>query len=463
MVVVVGRDLFAEIANALLQLVLVDDDPTDVRVVHVVCGLRAQPEEAPGTGRDPDAMIDTVTDDPDRLVAATTGVRPAARGTPASASASCRSFDRSGRAAGTAPRPRPARRPHRAPDRRRTPHVATVGPRGGRRRARSRPRSRRRQSGPGPGSCERDRRRGAGGRPRRRARAGRRHARPGRRRAARSRAVAARDGEHPLDRRDRRRRGAEPAAGRPGARARRAAPRARRRLRGRVGGERVEQLVVVAQQLGLAGEHLDEIALGAALELRHDLTPQPHASVVQLVVHRIVHRRETQARAELVRVAPAQLEQRPAHVTRGAAGMPASPAAAAAQHVQQHGLGLVVTRVPDEDRLRADLGSDPFERGVPRVAGSGFEVGAGVDIDRLDARAAPRRAAAARTAAASCAVPARRPWSTYTAIDVESVRRTPARATRASRRRRCSRRRRARRREIVERDEPASHGPADAT
>ena len=33
-VVVVGRDLFAEIADPLLQLVFVDDDPTDVRVVH---------------------------------------------------------------------------------------------------------------------------------------------------------------------------------------------------------------------------------------------------------------------------------------------------------------------------------------------------------------------------------------------------------------------------------------------
>ena len=36
--VVVGRDLLAEVANPLLQLVLVDDDPTDIRVVHVVAG-----------------------------------------------------------------------------------------------------------------------------------------------------------------------------------------------------------------------------------------------------------------------------------------------------------------------------------------------------------------------------------------------------------------------------------------
>ncbi len=38
-VVVVVRDRFAEVADPLLQLVLVDDDPTDVRVVHAVTGM----------------------------------------------------------------------------------------------------------------------------------------------------------------------------------------------------------------------------------------------------------------------------------------------------------------------------------------------------------------------------------------------------------------------------------------
>ena len=51
MVVVVGRDLLAEIADALLQLVLVDDDPTDVRVVHrqwAIIGSARAPRSARG-------------------------------------------------------------------------------------------------------------------------------------------------------------------------------------------------------------------------------------------------------------------------------------------------------------------------------------------------------------------------------------------------------------------------------
>ena len=44
--VVVGTDLLAELADALLQLVLVDDDPTDRGIIHAfVTWLHAQPKE----------------------------------------------------------------------------------------------------------------------------------------------------------------------------------------------------------------------------------------------------------------------------------------------------------------------------------------------------------------------------------------------------------------------------------
>ena len=56
LLVVVGGDLLAELADALLQLVLVDDDPADVRVVHVGlvqrCSMARRSSRGNGACRD---------------------------------------------------------------------------------------------------------------------------------------------------------------------------------------------------------------------------------------------------------------------------------------------------------------------------------------------------------------------------------------------------------------------------
>ena len=162
-----------------------------------------------------------------------------------------------------------------------------------------------------------------------------RPARRGRRPATRLRAARPARPRAPV-RLSRRRRAVRRATGeRRAGRARSAATPMRARV-GEVvlGGERVEQLVVVAEKIGLACEHIDEIPLRAALELRHHLAPQPYAPVLQLVVHRVVHGRESEQRADLDSVLPAQLEQRAAQrtATRRHACEPGG--SAAAQQVQ---------------------------------------------------------------------------------------------------------------------------------
>ncbi len=160
------------------------------------------------------------------------------------------------------------------------------------------------------------------------------------------------------------------------------------------GGQRLEELVVVAQQIGLTGEDLDQVAVGAALEPGHDLAPQPHASVVQLVVHRIMRGRESEPRGELVRVAAPTREQRAPEVPAPRGHPRESRRRGAAQHLQQHRLGLVVARVREEDRNGADRGARPFRaRRSARVTGAGFEIRTRDDPDGLDPhrRAEPPR------------------------------------------------------------------------
>ena len=172
-----------------------------------------------------------------------------------------------------------------------------VGPRDRRRLLDPRLDRRPRRIGPGPGSASGagasdddrspDSVRGAGAH---------RPARPGARRAARRR--AARRGRPRAPRRPSTRPAAADRAScaRRGGRARRGNAASAPASSGACSaGQRVEQLVVVAEERGLAGEHLDEIALRAALEARHHLAAQPDAPVVELVVHRIAHRRPLQS------------------------------------------------------------------------------------------------------------------------------------------------------------------------
>ena len=355
MVVVVGGDLLAEIADALLQLVLVDDDPTDVRVVHVVSGLRAQPEETPGTGRDPDAMVDTVTDDPhglgrrDHRARAHGGsrrrpLRPARR---AAASSRC------GRAGGTArpARARPDHAPTRARDRRRTPPARgrRATPPGARARSRPRSRSPPKRARPGSASVTGARRASAAlGTATRTSRPRTRSTRspPGSSRGAH---VAARDREHTLDGRERRRRGrGEPARGSRAAPARAGNATQRRGVVGR--------RAAAASSSSSSSSSRRSSAWRASTSTRSRSAPPSSAGMISRRSHTRRWCRSSfigsctgarpQARAQLVRLARA---------ARSSSGRRTYPRARrharepgrrrAPQHLQQHGLGLVVARV----------------------------------------------------------------------------------------------------------------------
>ncbi len=149
--------------------------------------------------------------------------------------------------------------------------------------------------------------------------------------------------------------------------------------------ERVEQVVVVSQHLGLAGEHVDEIARRAALEPRHHLAPEPDPPVVQLVVHRILHRCQAEPGADLVRVGAAQCQEWPPERAPldGHAREPGG--SAPAQQCEQDRLGLIVPGVPHEQRLGARVGDRLLERDVTGVARSGFEIGTRVERNLDDA------------------------------------------------------------------------------
>ena len=147
--------------------------------------------------------------------------------------------------------------------------------------------------------------------------------------------------------------------------------------------ERFEQLVVFTQQIGLAREHVDEITIGAPLELRDDLPAEPDPAVMQLVVHGIVHGRESETRAQLMGFAATETEQRTAQESTRRGHSRQARCARAPQHLEEHRLRLVVARVRDEDRSRADLDADPLQCGVARVARPGFEVRPGTDVDVL--------------------------------------------------------------------------------
>ncbi len=314
-VVVVGRDLLAEIADALLQFVFVDDDPTDVRVVHAgnalwsfMRRLRSARGSA-GCRGDPDTMIDTVTDDPHGFRSRNhrrRRPRGVGRATPASASASCSSFEPL-RPEG--PEPFAGLGPphhHRSRDddrRRRPPGSRPSGHATGRtvldpgldldvgesRPARQLERHRYAPGcdAPGPTRARGDRRPARSDRRPGSRRRARRRARPRahvRRSPEGGTASPRANGGRPADASAGG--NAATAAASSALHARPPACRGARRRRGAASAWRASTSI--------------EIAIRAALELRNDLAAQPHAPMVQLVVHRVVHGREPEPGAQLV-------------------------------------------------------------------------------------------------------------------------------------------------------------------
>ena len=180
---------------------------------------------------------------------------------------------------------------------------------------------------------------------------------------------------------------AQPAAARPGARA----PPAPRRGGRRPGRRRaratprpaVEVLAVVADEIRLPGEHLDEVAAGVPLELRDHLAPQPHPPVPDVVVHQVLDRREPEPGADLTRLGPPEPEQRPPQVAAPGRHARRARCVALPRSRFSSTVSAWSSRVCADERSRRRRRSAPhrFERGVPRVARARFEVAAGGDVD----------------------------------------------------------------------------------
>ena len=186
------------------------------------------------------------------------------------------------------------------------------------------------------------------------------HARRSPRATARTRSTAAPSG------------GCSPASQRRTAR-RASATGAAARARGvggvEVGRERVHEVGLVAEHLGLAGEDRDDVALGDGVEQGEELVAHPVAAEGGRLVGRILDRSQAEVPAERPGLAPAQAEQRPADGPH--AGQPVEPGAA--QEVEQHGLGLVVGCVAGQDVGR--------QRGVAGGPGAGLQVRPRRDLD----------------------------------------------------------------------------------
>ena len=114
-----------------------------------------------------------------------------------------------------------------------------------------------------------------------------------------------------------------------------------------------------------------DVALGDVVECRHHLVTDLVATEPQVVVRLVLHRSESELAAQRTRLGAAQRQQRavvPAHAGEAIE-------AGAAQQVEQHGLGLVVDRVPREHIGR--------ERRVAGRARPCFEVGTRSDLSAL--------------------------------------------------------------------------------
>ena len=386
---------------------------------------------------DAHAIVDTVTDDPEResggtaapAPAATIGaLRAASAGTPASTE---RVADELRSAPPERPEPLPGTRdPHHAvgADAIGVDDRAASGRRATRPAApssihastatapkRARPGNGERRPAPASAAARRRRRGAAARRPARRV--ARRAARPRAARRARPRAP-----RRPCAERGRRR--SEPPPHDAARRARAAAPASAAASSGVVlGRERVEQLVVVAQHLGLAGEHLDEVAVarrvrgagsprgaatpaGGAARRSSGRAPAPSPSRAQISC---VSARRSPSSGRRTRP---RTRRHPREARRCR-----SPATARSSTVSAWSSRVCPTRIAAAPTSSAT----PLERGVARVACPRFEVRHARRRRPSTTRAsAPTAAAAARTTRASCSVPARSPWSTYTATTSRS-------------------------------------------
>ena len=125
----------------------------------------------------------------------------------------------------------------------------------------------------------------------------------------------------------------------------------------------VQQIVVVAGEVGLAAQQRHRVAPRQVGQHRQQLVAHPVAQVARVVVGGIVHHRQVQGRAQRDGLGPAQRQQWPgrprSHRTQPGQGC-------ASQQVQQDGFRLVVGGVPGHH-----VGG---KHRVARLAGTGLEV-----------------------------------------------------------------------------------------
>ena len=204
--------------------------------------------------------------------------------------------------------------------------------------------------------------------------------------------LAAGHGEHPLDGGRVGRvalvAGAQPRRARPAGRAARARRRGRGRRWGRAPAASSSSSVgVVAEHVGLPGEHGGDVALGDRVEQRQQLVAHAVAAEARVVVRsgRATGSRPSSAHSACV---SARRRRRIGRCCR-ADSRPSPSSAGAAQQVEQHRLGLVVGGVAGEHVRRAAPRSGPRGPG-PRGSGPAST------STRSARNAAPKRAAARR-------------------------------------------------------------------
>ena len=234
-----------------------------------------------------------------------------------------------------------------------------------------------------------------------------------RRRSRRPAARAVRSGRAPRPRARRRRR-----------------PSVRRRARGeQVGGQRVEQVGVLAQlgrRCGPAprprpgrGRARASGSASPRTRLRSDASAWEPSLVGSCQGARSC---AAQAASVSARRRPEQRAAEPSARRRHARERPrARPAGEA----QQHGLGLVVERVPEQDGRGTELVGGALERRVPGGPRGRLARGRRPSTRTTDRRRARARGTPRAASSATCAEPACSPWSTTTRL-------------RAPRRRRCA-------------------------
>ena len=203
--------------------------------------------------------------------------------------------------------------------------------------------------------------------------------------------LAAGDGEHAVDGGARRagaaRRRRAASGGPPGGRAAGGGGQGARRRWGRAAsGQLVEQLGVGAEQVGLAGEHGRDVALGDRVEERAAARGGRGCGGRRgSTLRRVVHRLEARGR-RTARGSRARRSRRSGR--RGGVEAGEAVEAGAAEQVEQHGLGLVVGGVAGEHVRRAAPRS-----GRARARASRFGPG-GRPRPAPPRKAAPKRAAA---------------------------------------------------------------------